>query len=80
MLLQLNGLVTLGPISPTKANVFQRDQRTILDVLQKRTRTGQHELAPEALAYSPGLLAGRGPRKTRRPERALPRAVRDPRK
>jgi hypothetical protein len=50
MLLQLNGLVTLGLISPAKANVLQRNLRTILDVLQKRTRTDQHELAPEALA------------------------------
>jgi hypothetical protein len=38
MLMRLNGMVTLGMISPAQANVIQRNLRTMLDVQLKRAR------------------------------------------
>lgn len=49
MLLQLNSAVLLGVISPTKANIIQRNLRTILDVQTKRGGRADTAANPETL-------------------------------
>jgi hypothetical protein len=50
MLMQLNGLVTLGMISPAQANVLQRSLRTILDVQRQKSRADSGGQSTQALA------------------------------
>jgi hypothetical protein len=50
MLMKLNGMVTLGMISPAQANVIQRNLRIILDVQNQRARVDGGGQSTQALA------------------------------
>jgi hypothetical protein len=50
LLMQLNGLVTLGMVSPAQANVMQRNLRTILDVQRQKSRADSGGQSTQALA------------------------------
>ncbi len=60
MLLQLNGAVTLGFVSPTKANILHRNLKTVLDVQLRRSDNDETGATQEDLLdlcrQEPGAL------------------------